>query len=299
MLRVFDSFGTPHVFHRPPRTVVSLVPSDTYSVVALGAADRLVGRTRYCIEPALQLDRVPPLGGTKNPDVDVIVDLRPDLILANREENTKRDVLRLSRAGIAVFVSFPTRVAEGLAHCATLARILGVEQDTKTREFLRNGYAELRQAEAWRAHTIPVSAFIPIWMDPLMTVNRSTFISDALDLAGAANVFADRERRYPLAADRGLAAPLSAVEIAGRDTRYPRVTWQEVIERAPELVVLPDEPHPFSQDDEDRFRALPIPAAERGTVYRCPGKDFSWYGARAIEGLARTRDLIRAAIGSR
>jgi hypothetical protein len=135
-------------------------------------------------------------------------------------------------------------------------------------------------------------------MKPLMTINGATFMSDVLDLAGAQNVFADRERRYPLAADLGKAVPLSQEEVAGRDTRYPRVTLDEVVARAPELVVLPDEPHPFSEDDAAVFRELAIPAARRGAVVRTSGKDICWYGARTVAGIGRVRALVDAHRGS-
>jgi ABC-type Fe3+-hydroxamate transport system substrate-binding protein len=134
--------------------------------------------------------------------------------------------------------------------------------------------------------------FCPIWMKPLMTIHGDTFISDMLDLCGAVNVFADRERRYPLAADLGQARPLPPEKTAGRDTRYPRVTADEVVARAPELVLLPDEPHPFSEEDADEFRALDIPAARSGAVVRTGGKDLCWYGARSVEGLPRLRSLV-------
>ena len=133
-------------------------------------------------------------------------------------------------------------------------------------------------------------------MDPLMTIHADTFISDVLHLAGAANVFADRARRYPLAADLGRAAPLPPEQIEGRDTRYPRVGWDEVVRRAPELVLLPDEPHDFTEADAVRFRALDIPAAKRrdnvAAVVKVDGKDFSWYGARSLEGLGRARAIV-------
>ncbi len=78
-----------------------------------------------------------------------------------------------------------------------------------------------------------------------MTIHGDTFISDMLGLCGASNVFADRPRRYPLAADLGKASPFPPEKVADRDVRYPRVTLEEVSPRAPELVLLPDEPHPF------------------------------------------------------
>jgi ABC-type Fe3+-hydroxamate transport system substrate-binding protein len=294
--RVWDSLGREIVLARAPRRIVSLVPSDTYSLVQLGAGELLVGRTRYCVEPATEVAAIPVLGGTKNADVEAIIEIFPDLVLANREESTKKDLERIAQAGIAVYVSFPKRVAEGLAHLGRVARILDIGDDARVKDRLRTYYEALREAEARTGQRAPVPTFFPIWMDPLMTIHGDTFISDVLHLGGAANVFADRARRYPLAADLGRAAPLSAERIEGRDTRYPRVGWDEVVARAPELVLLPDEPHDFTEADAVRFRALDIPAAKRSdnvaAVIKVDGKDFSWYGARSLEGLARVAAVV-------
>jgi ABC-type Fe3+-hydroxamate transport system substrate-binding protein len=283
---------------RAPTRIVSLVPSDTYSLVQLGVGERLVGRTRYCVEPASAVLPIAAMGGTKNADVDAIIEAFPDLVLANREENTKKDLERIAQAGIAVYVSFPKRVADGLAHLGRLVRMLDVADDGKVKDLLRGFYDALRTREAGAERVAPIPTFFPIWMEPLMTIHGDTFISDVLRLAGAANVFADRARRYPLAADLGRAAPLSPEQVEGRDTRYPRVGWDEVVARAPELVLLPDEPHDFTEADAARFRALEIPAAKRpdnvAAITKVDGKDFSWYGARSLEGLARAASLVDA-----
>jgi len=279
-LRVYDDRGRELLFIRPPRRIVSLVPSDTLNVFALGAGDRLVGRTRYCVAPE-QAQQVPVVGGTKDVDVDAVARLEPDLVLANQEENSRPHVERLAQLQLPVFVAFPRRVGEGLAHLARLARILGVED--ASRQLLRRGLATLRALEA--DPRPPLAAFVPIWMEPLMTVHQDTFIHDALALAGGRNVFADRERRYPLQADVGEATPRPA---GGRDTRYPRVTLDEVAARSPQLVLLPDEPHPFSEADARVFRER-LPGAK---VAFCSGRDLSWYGAQSVDGLERLRALV-------
>ena len=238
------------------------MPSDTYSLVRLGARERLVGRTRFCVAPADEVAGVEVVGGTKDADVERIVALAPDLVVANQEENTKRDIEALEARGLRVLVSFPQRVSAGVSHLARLARALGYDRgEEPARSVVAGAYHALREAEAAREGRAPVRAFVPIWMDPLMTVHASTFISDVLALAGAENVFADRERRYPLAADLGTGAPLPADRVADRDVRYPRVTLGEVVVRAPDLVLLPDEPHPFTEADAAVFSALEIPAA--------------------------------------
>jgi ABC-type Fe3+-hydroxamate transport system substrate-binding protein len=292
MLQVKDDMKRVLAFGGAPKRIVSLVPSDTYSVAALGCGGALVGRTDYCELPVDLVAKLPSVGGTKNPKLEAIFDLSPDLVIANQEENTKSDLEALAQRGVKVLVAFPKRAADGLAHLARLARIMCVQRDEAVRTMVKRGYEEIRAAEEARSRSVPLRTFCPIWMDPLMTIHGTTFISDILDLAGAQNVFADRERRYPLAADLGKAKPLPAEKTAGRDTRYPRITMDEVIARAPELVLLPDEPHPFSEEDAEVFRALAIPAASRGAVVRTGGKDLCWYGAQTIEGLPRLRALV-------
>jgi len=279
-IRVRDDRNRLVALPGPPARIVSLVPSDTLNVQALGAASALVGRTDYCDAPG-----VPSVGGTKNPRLDDVCDLRPDLVIANQEENTRSDLEALAQRGVRVLVAFPKRVADGLAHLARLARVFGVENDSHVKDLVRRGYDAVRRAEDARKTTTPLRTFCPIWMAPLMTIHGATFISDMLDLCGAQNVFADRERRYPLAADVGTARPIDPGQ---RDVRYPRVTLDEVTARAPELVLLPDEPHPFSEADANVFRALPI----RAEVLFTSGKDLCWYGAQSVEGIDRVRDLI-------
>jgi ABC-type Fe3+-hydroxamate transport system substrate-binding protein len=293
MMRIRDDRGRVIALAKPPVRVVSLVPSDTLNVCAVGGASALVGRTDYCELPAEVVASVPSVGGTKNPRVDDVCDLAPDLVIANQEENTRGDLEKLAQRGVVVLVAFPKRVADGLAHLARLARIFGTERDAAVKDLVRRGYDAHRHAEEARKRVAPIRVFCPIWMSPLMTIHGATFISDMLDLCGAQNVFADRERRYPLAADIAGAKPLSPEKLEGRDVRYPRVTFDEVVARSPEIVLLPDEPHPFSEEDARVFAAQGIPAAKReGAIIRMSGKDLCWYGARSVEGINRVRALV-------
>lgn len=283
-----DDLGRALTFARNPQRVVSLVPSDTYTIAKL-ARGRLVGRTDYCDEPA-DVKEVPSVGGTKDYSVDKILDLRPDVVIANQEENTRATLEKLAQEGCAVFVVFPKRVEDGVALVARYARLLGLEADANARALVRDCHRALEAQKKARAALTPMRVFCPIWMDPLMTIHGDTYMSDALDLAGAQNVFADRPRRYPLAADLGKAKELPAERIAGRDTRYPRVTFEEVVARAPDAILLPDEPHPFSEADAAKLRALDTPAKDR--VVFLPGKDICWYGAWSAVGIPRLAETI-------
>lgn len=263
-----------------PKKIVSLVPSDTYTLFRLGAGARIVGRTVYCVEPAPEVAAIPVVGGTKNVDVAAVIALAPDLVVANREENRQKDIEALIEAGLPVLLSFPKTVHDGLEHCRALAaRFPEIDATAALAE------AEARYLALARRETRAVATFVPIWMDPLMTVHHDTFISDAIELAGGRNVFSDRPRRYPLSADLGRR---EAVDPGERDTRYPRVTHDEVLARAPALVLLPDEPHEFTEANAEVFRRL-LPAA---AVRFCDGKDLMWYGMRSLEGLDRVARLI-------
>ncbi len=294
MISVRDDRGRELIFSRAPERVVSLVPSDTFTIGALAGHERLVGRTDYCCEPAGIVDAIPTVGGTKSASVEAILALRPDVVIANQEENHRATLEAVAQRGVPVFVVFPKRVADGVALLARYAKLLGVEGRPGVRARIKASYAGLRALESWRATVTPRRTFCPIWLDPLMTIHGSTVISDALDLCGAQNVFADRERRYPLAADLGKRAPLPKEKTVDRDTRYPRVPIEEVVERAPDLTLLPDEPHPFSEEDAAWMRARGLK-----NVVRMPGKDVCWYGAWSFAegiGLPRLRETI-AAIG--
>lgn len=286
-----DDRGKALRFAQPPRRIVSLVPSDTYTLMRLGAGGRLVGRTKYCVEPVSALASIPSLGGTKDPDFEAVLDLQPDLVVMNQEENTRRDVERLERAGLTVMVTFPKSLRAGAGVVALLARVLG-DLDAEVKATVKRAYETVTAAERMLSQE-RVRAFVPIWADPLMTINADTFISDVLAHAGAENVFADRDRKYPLAADLGRARPASPEEVAGRDVRYPRVTLEEVTQRAPEVVLLPDEPHAFIEEDARVFRELDIPAARTGRVVPVIGKHLMWPGLMSLEHLDEVAALVR------
>jgi hypothetical protein len=182
-----------------------------------------------------------------------------------------------------VLVSLPRRAADGIAHLARLARILGVAREPGVVDLIRRGYEALQVPQP----AAEIAVFAPIWMDPLMTFNGDTFGSDILAQAGARNVFGDRLRLYPLAADLGKSAPADAGE---RDVRYPRIRAEEIAARAPALILLPDEPHAFSDADAATLSQV----APGVPVARVSGKDLFWYGAWTVDGLPRLRALIDA-----
>jgi len=293
MVAVIDAIDQLVKLDRPPARVVSLVPSETASVADLCGVDRLVGRTDYCVEPAGSVEAIPSVGGTKGFDVDAVKALRPDLVLANKEENSRPQVQALIAAGLAVHVSFPCTVDASLAYLDTLCALLGI--DPKTAGSL-NACRDARAAARSSHQGSPVPVFVPIWKDPWMTFDGGAYASDILAVCGAYNVFSGRSRRYPLAADLGRTRPWGDERVAERDTRYPRIRLQVVIERGARGVLLPDEPYPFGEAYAATFVDLDGP--HRVVVELVDGKDLFWYGTRmsgAIERLSARIAALRSA----
>jgi ABC-type Fe3+-hydroxamate transport system substrate-binding protein len=251
---------------QPPRRIVSLVPSLTEALFVLGLGGRVVGVTEWCVHPAEAVAKLPKLGGTKNPDLAAIVALAPDLVIANQEENRRRDVERLEAAGLRVWVTYPRTVSEGARLLAELAE-LGASPEARE-AVVAPVFAALTAAERARpAEGVPV--FCPVWRDPWMSVGGDTYADDLLALCGGRNVFAARGGR-----------------------RYPRVTLDEIVAAAPEVVILPDEPYAFGAADVAELRRLPVPAAQQGRIHVIDGTLLSWYGPRIGRALSLLRSLL-------
>ncbi len=283
---------TPPGLPAPPRRVVSLVPSVTESLFDLGLGEAVVGVTDYCRYPAEAVAALPRVGGPKNPRLEAVLALRPDLVIANREENTPQVVRGLEAAGVPVWVTFPNTVAETVAFLQALAALF------------RSPRAEARAAEVAQAVEAARRAprrrwryFVPIWEGETrglrwwMTFNRDTYPADLLALLGGENIFAHRERRYPLEADLGLAPERPA---PGRDRRYPRVRLEEIVAARPEVVLLPDEPCTYDARGREEMLALlaETPAGREGRVFLVNGTLLFWFGTRLAKALAVLTEVI-------
>jgi ABC-type Fe3+-hydroxamate transport system substrate-binding protein len=244
-----DDLGGEVRLGRPVRRIVSLVPSLTEAVAAT-APELLVGATAWCSHPAdLEVERI---GGTKNPDTARIAALRPDLVIANEEENRAADLDALREAGVPVWVTRVRTVDEAFD---SLGRLLteacGLDQPSWL-ERARTAWSSVQGAPRRRR------ALVPIWRRPWMVLGRDTFAGDVLARLGVANVY------------------------AGHAERYPRIALPDLLAADPDLVVLPDEPYAFSPDDgPEAFPGRPVALVS--------GRHLTWYGPsleRAPEVLA-------------
>jgi len=258
--RLTDASGVALVLERPPRRIVSLIPSITETLCHLGLADALVGVTAYCSEPRAVVRGKTRIGGEKDPDLEKIRALEPDLVVANVEENVREHVDTLRAWGIPVWVTYPRTVAEGLAMIRELGEVTGARAAAEALLVeLEPLYAHVRAASARRR---PVPVFYPIWREPWMTIGRDTYIHDLLGVCGAANVFGDRPERYPT------------------------LTLDEMAARRPEVIVLPDEPFRFRRAHLADFAPYAdVPAVRDGRLHLVDGKPFSWHGPRIGDAL--------------
>jgi iron complex transport system substrate-binding protein len=283
-------------FTSPPRRVVSLVPSMTESLFELGLGAALVGVTDYCRPPGDAGRRLPRVGGTRDPDIEAVGQLNPDLVLANQEENRREAVQALEALGLKVWVTFPRSVQQAMDVLWAVLRLFGVPgENPKIRTLEMTLEWTQRAAQARQG----VRVFCPIWHgrsgdgEPWwMTFAEETYAHDVLASCGGENVFADRRRRYPLEADLGSALEEPAGE---RDTRYPCVGVEEVVARQPELVLLPDEPGAFSDEDEAcLIDALGgTPAVRGGHVHRLDGRLLFWHGTHLARALVELPALLQ------
>ena len=257
--------------------IVSLCPSLTELVFDLGRGDELVGRTKFCIHPADRVAAVEKVGGTKNPKIARIIELAPDIVLLNEEENRREDAEALTAAGVRCHTSFPRTAVETAAMVRSIAGALNAVPDGE--RIARD--IETRHTRVTRAATgrPPVRYAYLIWREPWMTVNADTFVSALLGDAGGENVFA-----------------------ANAD-RYPTITPADLRAADPDMVLLSTEPFPFKPSHADELATLSGIAHERFQIV--DGELLSWHGSRTPAGIDYAEQVVqtfraaRAATGQR
>ena len=251
---------------RPPERIVSLVPSLTEALFALGLRGEVAAVTKYCVEPAELVAAAPKVGGTKTPDLDAIERLCPDLVIASAEENVREHVERLIDAGLTVYVSLPVTVRQALVELRDLERLTWREGAADP--WLAPAEALLEELERGTARR-PARYFCPIWRRPYMVAGPATYMSDLLRVCGGENVCgAGPARYYP-------------VDLAG------------VMARDPDIVLLPSEPYPFAEKHRAEVLAFgDAPAVRDGRVHLVDGQLLTWYGPRIAPALRTFAGLL-------
>ncbi|MFT5291699.1 MAG: iron complex transport system substrate-binding protein [Planctomycetota bacterium] len=243
--------------------VVSLCPSLTETIFALGAQDQLVGRTRFCVEPSGSVERVESMGGTKDPNLERIIALQPDLVLMNAEENRREDAEALGAAGVRLHSSFPRHPADVPALLREWGRLLGVKSAGD--RLAHDLEVELEKASP-SAGSSPRSFAFLIWRRPWMAAGKDTYASALLEHCGGQNVFRE-------------------------DAGYPTFELEHLRALHPERLLLTSEPYRFRQTHVDEVReATGIP---RERIQLVDGQALTWHGVRTASGLTAARAALR------
>ncbi|TCL07896.1 ABC-type Fe3+-hydroxamate transport system substrate-binding protein [Roseivirga ehrenbergii] len=243
---VLDQMGRKVEVPSLPQRIVSLVPSQTELLYDLGLGDRVVGVTKFCIHPSEWHQSKTFVGGTKQFKFNVIDELKPDLIIGNKEENYLEGIEELDKK-YPVWMSDITGLDEAFDMILAIGNL--VDERAKSIsivEKVKEGFALLPYKSRKRALYL-------IWKKPYMGAGRATFIDEMMDFAGFENVLSE--------------------------TRYPELTLEAIQELAPEAILLSSEPYPFKEKHITELKAV-LPNCD---VQLVDGEMFSWYGSRLIQ----------------
>jgi len=246
--------------------IISLVPSLTDLLFSFGLEHSIVGVTKYCNYPPHARNK-PRLivGGTKNPDFKKIIDLKPDIVLVNEEENQLKHYSKFLELRIPVFVTFPKSVDEALKlfnDLQTLFCIPFLSELSKLEQLVN----DINQKVSKIPITERKKIFCPIWKNPWMTFNANTYASSIIDVCGGINVFRDETERYP------------------------KITLENIIDKVPDIIVLPDEPYHFKDGDKEEL--LKTFSQFKIEIELISGT-FHWYSiSKMMDALLTLRTLL-------
>ncbi len=247
MIQIEDFLGRLIKFDTTPSRVISLVPSLTQAICDVGLEDTLVGITKFCVNPSHIKNNINIIGGTKNPRIEDILSLKPDLIIANKEENRKEDILVLEDH-VNVYVSDINTTEDFLLFCDDFKKIFPLSRfDTLSQE-IKN----LNKQIPLSLH--PIKVLYLIWKNPYMSVGKDTFIHHMMTTYGFQNTMSD-------------------------ETRYPELSIDDMKAKEIDFIFLSSEPYPFQEKDLIELKKY-LPESHMILV---DGEMFSWYGSALIK----------------
>lgn len=249
MITVIDGVGKKVELARPARRIVSTVPSQSEYLFDLGLENEVIGITKFCIHPKSWFESKQKIGGTKNLHLEKIAALNPDLIIANKEENTLSDIEWLAER-FPIYISDINTLKEAYQSMSDIGML--TNREVEAQDWLNRIQDEQRVYNAADQEFGTVAYLI--WNDPLMAVGSNNFIHDMLGIGGWDNCFSHLKR-------------------------YPVITIDDIIAEAPHLLFLSSEPFPFKQSHVSYFKEH-LPQTE---VLIVDGEMFSWYGSRLLK----------------
>ncbi|MEI9943479.1 MAG: helical backbone metal receptor [Chitinophagaceae bacterium] len=251
-----DHTGRKIEVDRNPQRIISLVPSQTELLYDLGLDKEVVGITKFCVHPKEWFQAKTRIGGTKTAKMDLVHQLQPDLIIANKEENVKEQIEELAKQ-YPVWISDVNDLPGAYKMMKQVGKMTGKEiiaDDLIAR--IKKNFTQLKILNA------KLRTCYLIWKDPYMTVGGDTFIHSMIEIAGFENTFAQKKR-------------------------YPEITIDDVMNAGCEVLLLPSEPFPFKQKHVDELKSL-LPTIK---IILVDGEMFSWYGSRMLYAAAYFKKL--------
>lgn len=248
-----DQLGNEVTVNYPPKRIVSIVPSQTELLFDLGLDDEVIGITKFCIHPIEKFAAKTKIGGTKKLLIEKIRDLKPDLIIGNKEENTQGEVELLMQE-FPVWMSDISNLEDAMKAISQIGELVNREPEAAYLNHLINaGFTDLQTLAVTK--NIDKTVAYLIWKDPYMVAGKGTFIDDILRKIGLNNVI--------------------------KQSRYPEIGLSQLQTLNPQLIFLSSEPYPFKQKHIDEIQAV-MPNAK---VILVDGEMFSWYGSRLVKAV--------------
>ena len=240
--------------------IISLVPSITLTLFDLGLEENITGRTKFCIHPKEKVAGIPTVGGTKKLNLEKIRSLKPDLIIANKEENEKEQIETLQKE-FNVFVTDVKNIEDNYQMIAQLGELTGTSDKAKTIiETTKQNFDSISTfSSRWLSGQM--NTLYLIWRKPYMSIGHDTFIHSMLEKIGLKNIFAEQ-------------------------TRYPVISQLSTVDC--QLVLLSSEPYPFSDKHITEIQEQ-LPDAK---ILLVDGEFFSWYGSKMQDAPAYFRELL-------
>lgn len=240
----------------PPRKIISLVPSITELLFQLGLEKQIAGVTKFCVHPKNACKNKIKIGGTKNIHIEKIKQMKPGLIIANKEENVKNQIECLEKL-FPVWMSDVNDFNEAINMILQIGEITGTTKNAREIiQAIQTNFSKI---------IIPVRKIkvtYLIWQNPFMAVGGDTFIHSMLSKAGFENVFEN-------------------------ENRYPEITLQNIMDKQTEILILSSEPYPFKEKHQKEFENL-LPGIN---IILADGEMFSWYGSRMMSAAQYFREM--------
>ena len=245
--------------------IISLVPSVTETLFELGLDEEIVAVTRFCKLPAHKVKAKPRVGGTKSPSLQKILELKPDMVIMDRDENRKQDAEFLQQQDVNIFAVLPKTLEDSIRLIEAMGELFHVEE---------RALQICSQIKQYLEETPPVPrcrALILIWQNPYMSVNSDTYVNAICRHFGLDNIF------------------------GGAAERYPRLTEPEIEGADPDVVLFPDEPFPFRTRHVEQFRMrFPHLAAVRNNkLLLFDGTYVTWHGYGTLRALHEFPVLLK------